>query len=37
MAASVQAQDIQYTYCQNGRGEVVIVTTWTCPAGYWPI
>jgi hypothetical protein len=30
------AQDPDYTYCVNGAGEVVIVTNWTCPAGYWP-
>jgi hypothetical protein len=29
------AQDL--TYCKNGKGQVVIVTNYTCPVGYWPI
>jgi len=35
-ASKGYAQDVEYTYCVNGKGEVVIVTNWTCPAGYWP-
>ena len=29
-------QETEYTRCVNGKGQVVIVTNWTCPAGYWP-
>jgi hypothetical protein len=34
-ASKGYAQDVQYTRCVNGKGEVVIVTNFTCPAGYW--
>ena len=37
IAGSTQAQDVEYTYCQNGKGEVVIVSNFTCPRGYWCI
>ena len=30
------AQETEYTRCVNSKGQVVIVTNWTCPAGYWP-
>ena len=32
-----KAQETQLTYCQNNRGEVVIVSNFTCPPGYWRI
>jgi hypothetical protein len=35
--SATYAQNIQYTRCINGHGEVVIVTNWTCPAGFWPV
>ena len=35
MNANAQKED--FTYCKNSKGEVVIVTNWTCPKGYWPI
>ena len=31
-----EAQETQYTKCVNNQGEVVIVTNFTCPRGYWP-
>ena len=34
---NVNAQGEDFTYCKNSKGEVVIVTNWTCPKGYWPI
>ena len=37
LSIRAEAQGTQFTYCQNGRGEVVIVSNFTCPAGYWPI
>ena len=35
MNANAQKED--FTYCKNSKGEIVIVTNWTCPQGYWPI
>jgi hypothetical protein len=36
-ARKALSQETQLTYCQNGKGEVVIVSNFTCPPGYWPI
>lgn len=36
-ASSAFGQETQYTYCQNSKGEVVVVTNFTCPRGYWRI
>ena len=30
-------QETVYTKCVNNKGEVVIVTNFTCPAGFWPV
>lgn len=35
-AQLVSAQETEYTRCVNSKGEVVTVTNWTCPAGFWP-
>lgn len=35
-AQPVSAQEPDYTRCVNSKGEVVTVTNWTCPAGFWP-
>jgi hypothetical protein len=36
LVSEADAQDIEYTRCVNGQGQVITVTNWTCPAGYWP-
>ena len=30
---ATEAQEEQLTYCQNSKGEVVIVSNFTCPKG----
>lgn len=36
IVTAATAQETDYMRCVNGKGQVVIVTNWTCPAGYWP-
>jgi hypothetical protein len=31
------AQGTQYTYCEGPNGQVVIVSNFTCPPGFWRI
>jgi hypothetical protein len=35
LVSEVDAQETQYTYCEGPNGDVVIVTNFTCPPGYW--
>jgi len=36
ISAESQAEE-ELTYCRNYEGEVVIVTDYHCPSGFWPL